>query len=83
MIQGFNYSSGDGFDTITSIPSSAFSKGDLICLTSASSFSRISELMPSGGDIVGIALSDSNQSIANKVPVLVPSADMVLSLIHI
>lgn len=77
MIQGFNYSSGDGYDTIQSIPASAFSKGDLLTLTSTSSLSRISELFVSGNDIVGIALCDSNQSIGNKVTVLVPSADMV------
>lgn len=76
MIQGLNYCSGDGFDTFHSIPSSAFSKGDLLCLTSASSFSRISELMPAGGDIAFVALCDSNQSIANKVPALKVSADM-------
>lgn len=77
MIQGFNYSSGDGYDTASVKPVSAFSKGDLLTLTSASSLSRISELMVSGNDIYGIALADSNQSIDNRVPVLIPSADMV------
>jgi hypothetical protein len=77
MIQGFNYSSGDGYDTLSIRPASAFSKGDLLCLTSASSLSRINELMASGSDILGIAESDSNQSIDSKVPVLIPSADMV------
>lgn len=77
MIQGFNYSSGDGFDTAMHKPASAFSKGDLLLIDSTSSVSRVPETFAAGVDIYGIAMCDSTQSIDNKVPVLIPSADMV------
>jgi hypothetical protein len=75
MIQGFTYFGGPTGDVLPAKPASAFSKGDLLMLDSTSSVSRFAELAPSGTDILGIALSDSNQSIGGEVMVLVPDAD--------
>lgn len=75
MIQGFNYSGGP-FDVQWHIPSSAFSKGDVLMLDSTSSVSRQNILMTS--DIYGFAMCDSNQSVQNQVPVLIPGPDTEL-----
>ena len=56
-------------------PASTFTRGDLLCFDSASSLSRINELMASGDDIIGVALSNSAQSINNRVCVGIPCAD--------
>lgn len=56
-------------------PASTFTRGDLLTLDSASSLSRINELMVTGNDILGVAASNSAQSINNKVVVEIPRAD--------
>lgn len=66
---------GGTYTTDHSIPVSAFSTGDVLVLTSASSLSRISETWPTGGKYCGIALGSSLQSISNKVPYLIPNDD--------
>ena len=70
----FTYASGT-YQTIEGKPVSAFTRGDLLTLTSVSSLSRINELMVSGNDIIGVALANSSQSVNNLVPVLVPNPD--------
>ena len=66
----------------TGIPSSAFSKGDLLVYTSASSLSRLQTSTNSLGaaiaGIVGVALSTSLESIDNQVPYLVLAHNTVL-----
>ena len=74
---GFTYYSGPEGDVVEIKPASAFTRGDLIMLTSASSASRIGELMASGNDIFGVAEADSSKSINNVVPVRIPDADTV------
>lgn len=56
-------------------PASVFTRGDLLAFDSASSLSRINVLMPSGADIIGVAGSNSGQSVLNKVVVEIPGAD--------
>lgn len=64
------------------IPSSAFSKGDILMYTSASSLSRIPISTASVGalpnsTVCGVAMSDSNFSYNNKVPYVVADRDTV------
>ena len=75
MPNGFWYASGP-YTTEQAIPSSAFSKGDPIMLTSASSYSRVPSVATgTSDDVFGVALSASNESIDNLVSVMVPDAD--------
>ena len=75
MIQGFTYWGGPEGDTLRSKPASAFSKGDVLMLDSNSSFSRVNILLAAGVDIIGVAQSDSNQSIEGFVTARIPDAD--------
>lgn len=70
MIQGLQYCSGP-YTVEHAEPASAFSRGDVLVLTSVSSVSRIADAFPAG-DIYGIAMCDSLQSINKRVPVLIP-----------
>ena len=74
-LDGLRYAKGD-YDTREVKPSSAFSKGDVLMLTSVSSVSRINPYAISTTNFVaGVALSESIDSIADKVVVLVPKDD--------
>ena len=64
------------YDIRHTVPSSAFSRGALLIFTSASSISRVPTSTASlgavdNGTIVGISITDSLDSIDNKVPWLV------------
>lgn len=66
----------------TGIPASAFSKGDLLMFTSASSLSRIPTSSASVGAlatgvIVGVAKASSLESINNQVPYVVATEQTV------
>ena len=77
MPNGFQYARGS-YEAEEIIPSSAFSKGDLLMLTSTSSVSRINPYaIAAGSEVFGVATCDSNQSIANKVTVLRPKPDTI------
>lgn len=66
----------------TGIPASAFSKGDLLMFTSASSLSRIPTSSASvgalaKGTIVGVAKASSLESINNQVPYVIATEQTV------
>ena len=78
MPNGFWYAQGEAHRFDEAIPASAFSKGDLLTLTSASSSSRVEEVFTSSADtVVGVALADSNKSINDRVGYIIPGADTV------
>lgn len=74
-LDGFRYAKGKAL-LDAGIPSSAFSRGDLLMLTSTSSLSRVNPYaVAAGAEVYGIALADSIDSIDNKVGVLIPGPD--------
>jgi hypothetical protein len=75
MIQGLQYWSGSPGEKFLVKPASAFSRGDLLFLDSASSASGINVLMPSGADIFAVADCDSTQSINNLCLCTIPGPD--------
>ena len=75
MPNGFWYAGGETHVIESSIPSSAFSKGDILAFTSTSSISRASEVFVAGENYAGVALSDSVDSLNDQVPYLVPGQD--------
>jgi len=78
MPNGFWYAGGETHVFESSIPSSAFSKGDILAYASASSLSRASEVFVAGENLAGVALADSIDSIEDKIPFLVPGPDTLL-----
>ncbi|GAG10982.1 unnamed protein product [marine sediment metagenome] len=74
MPNGFWYAGGDTHVFESAKPVSAFSKGDLLTL-STSSLSRIATTYASGSDIVGVATSDSIDSIDGLCSYIVPGPD--------
>lgn len=74
MAQGFVPAQGE-FDFYEFIPSSAFSKGDLVQLDSASSVSGIDTASPP--DILGVAMQDSVDSIRDRCVICVPRPSSV------
>lgn len=68
MPYGFWYASGPK-EMDTRKPGSAFSKGDLLTLNSASSLSRLNPYAAASGTIYAIATADSSDSIDGKVTV--------------
>ena len=74
MGYGLRYAYGPRFED-TGIPASAFSKGDALMLTSASSLSRLDNLL--AGDVVGVAMATSTDSLNNRIPYIIPHSDTV------
>ena len=76
MPDGFWYARGKTHEFAEAIPSSAFSKGDLLTLDSNSSLSRVEETFTSSADtIVGVATSGSDASINDRVGYIIPGPD--------
>lgn len=74
-LDGFRYAKGTA-RLEHGIPSSAFSRGDLLMLTSSSSLSRVNPYaVAANAEVYGVALADSIDSVENKVGVLVPGPD--------
>lgn len=61
-------------------PASAFSKGDILVYTSASSLSRADNTATGTGDIAGVATADSTQSVRDLVTFVKVNADTVFGL---
>lgn len=74
---GLWYARGPYGEHAEAIPSSAFSKGDILCYDSNSSLSRMPATFPGTLPLAGVALSASTASINNKVVYLIPDADTV------
>ena len=78
MPDGFWYARGETHEFAEAIPSSVFSKGDLLTLDSNSSLSRVEETFSSSADtIIGVALAGSDKSINDRVGYIIPGADTV------
>lgn len=65
-MNGFRYASGP-LEMEARKPGSAFSKGDLLCLDSNSSLSRLNPYAVAAGTVFAIAAADSIDSIQNEV----------------
>jgi hypothetical protein len=63
------------YDIMYGVPNSAFSRGDVLELTSGSSLSRFDPT--AGGPIFGVALQASIDSIRDRCCVAIPGADTV------
>jgi len=78
MPEGFWYARGETHEFAEAIPSSTFSKGDLLQLDSNSSLSRAEETFDgSEATVIGVALAGSDKSIDDRVPYLIPGPDTV------
>ncbi len=78
MPNGFWYARGETHEFAEAIPSSAFSKGDLLTLDSNSSLSGVDVTFSSSADtVIGVALADSDSSINDRVGYIIPGADTV------
>ena len=67
MPNGFWYASGPK-RMDERVPGSAFSKGDILALNSASSWSRLNPYAVAAGTVYAVATADSTDSINDKVP---------------
>jgi hypothetical protein len=80
MPDGFQYASGS-YSADEGKPSSAFSQGDLLMLTSVSSLSRVNPYaIEAGAEVYGVATCDSTQSVRNLCTVLRPNPDTIFRL---